>query len=174
MLNNPVFFYISSVGIILFALLSLFAKNIIYSLLWAILVFFFGAVIFFVLGSEYNAIIQAAVYGLAVPIIIGVSIMFRGKPAKNDNTPTNFTLPYVTLMCAAIFVLAFVYLVMISLVMIPDTFNLMELTQVSTSISTFAKGIFIDYVWAFELVSLLLLIVIAGISILERRKNGNK
>ena len=47
MLNNPVFFYIASVGIILFALLSLFAKNVIYSLLWAILVFFFGAVIFF-------------------------------------------------------------------------------------------------------------------------------
>ena len=75
MLNNPVFFYIASVGIILFALLSLFAKNVIYSLLWAILVFFFGAVIFFILGSEYNAIIQAAVYGLAVPIIIGISII---------------------------------------------------------------------------------------------------
>ena len=30
MLNNPVFFYIASVGIILFALLSLFAKNVIH------------------------------------------------------------------------------------------------------------------------------------------------
>lgn len=171
MLNNPVFFYIASVGIILFALLSLFAKNVIYSLLWAILVFFFGAVIFFILGSEYNAIIQAAVYGLAVPVIIGVSIMFRGKPQKDDSGVKKFVLPYVTIMCAGIFVLAFVYLIMMSLVMMPDTFHLMEAVHITAfdNISAFAKGIFVDYVWAFELVSLLLLIVIAGISMLERR-----
>ena len=171
MLNNPVFFYIASVGIILFALLSLFAKNVIYSLLWAILVFFFGAVIFFILGSEYNAIIQAAVYGLAVPVIIGVSIMFRGKPQNDDSGVNKFVLPYVTIMCAGIFVLAFVYLIMMSLVMMPDTFHLMEAVHITAfdNISAFAKGIFVDYVWAFELVSLLLLIVIAGISMLERR-----
>ena len=171
MLNNPVFFYIASVGIILFALLSVFAKNVIYSLLWAVLVFFFGAVIFFILGSEYNAIIQAAVYGLAVPVIIGVSIMFRGKPQKDDSGVKKFVLPYVTIMCTGIFVLAFVYLIMMSLVMMPDTFHLMEAVHITAfdNISAFAKGIFVDYVWAFELVSLLLLIVIAGISMLERR-----
>ena len=171
MLNNPVFFYIASVGIILFALLSVFAKNVIYSLLWAVLVFFFGAVIFFILGSEYNAIIQAAVYGLAVPVIIGVSIMFRGKPQKDDSGVKKFVLPYVTIMCAGIFVLAVVYLIMMSLVIMPDTFHLMEAVHITAfdNISAFAKGIFVDYVWAFELVSLLLLIVIAGISMLERR-----
>lgn len=171
MLNNPVIFYIASVCIILFALLSLCAKNVIYSLLWAILVFFFGAVFFFVLGSEYNAIMQAAVYGLAVPVIIGVSIMFRGKANKEEPVSKKFALPYVTLMCAAIFVLAFVYLIMMSLVMMPDTFHLMDMTQTTSydNIFAFAKGIFVDYVWAFELVSLLLLIVIAGISMLERR-----
>ena len=172
MLNNPVFFYIASVGIILFALLSLFAKNVIYSLLWAILVFFFGAVIFFILGSEYNAIIQAAVYGLAVPVIIGVSIMFRGKPKKDESDTKKFILPYITIMSAGIFVLAFVYLIMMSLVMMPDTFNLMDTAHITAfdNISAFANGIFVDYVWAFELVSLLLLIVIAGISMLERRR----
>ncbi len=171
MLNNPVIFYIASVCIISFALLSLFAKNVIYSLLWAILVFFFGAVFFFVLGSEYNAIMQAAVYGLAVPVIIGVSIMFRGKANKEEPASKKFALPYVTLMCAAIFVLAFVYLIMMSLVMMPDTFHLMDMVQMTSydNIFAFAKGIFVDYVWAFELVSLLLLIVIAGISMLERR-----
>ena len=171
MLNNPIFFYISSIGIILFALVSLFVKNIIYSLLWAILVFFFGAVIFFILGSEYNAIIQAAVYGLAVPIIIGISIMFRGKPVKNENTSANFTLSYIVLMCAGIFILAFVYLIMMSLVMAPNTFHFVELAHITSfdNISAFAKGIYINYVWAFELISLLLLIVVAGISILDKK-----
>ena len=37
-------------------------------------------------------------------------------------------------------------------------------------ISHFAKGIFIDYVWAFELLSLLLTIIIAGIVMISAKK----
>ena len=75
------------------------------------------------------------------------------------------------LMCAGIFCLAFVYLVMISLVMLPDTFNFTGMPEISAydNILAFAKGIFINYVWAFELVSLLLTIVIAGFSMFRKR-----
>lgn len=176
MISNPVIFYSASFFIILFAIFALFVKNVIYSLLWATLVFFFGAVFFYILGSEYNAIIQAAIYGFAVPVIIGVSIMFCGgkKISTKSQSERKFVLPYITLMCAAIFVLGFIYLIMISLVMMPDTFNIMEMVQTTAfdNIFAFAKGIFINYVWAFELVSLLLTIVIAGISMIARRRNG--
>ena len=68
-------------------------------------------------------------------------------------------------------VLAVIYLVMISLVMMPDTFNFTGVPNISAydNILAFAKGIFINYVWAFELVSLLLTIVIAGLSMFRRR-----
>ena len=69
MINNPVIFYSASVLITIFALLALFARNVVYSLLAAVVVFFFGALFFYLLGSEYNAIIQAAIYGLAVPVL---------------------------------------------------------------------------------------------------------
>lgn len=193
MINNPVIFYSASFFIILFAIFALFAKNVIYSLLWATLVFFFGAVFFYILGSEYNAIIQAAIYGFAVPVIIGVSIMFcgsrgRGKyggkcggksggnnSGSKSQSERRFVLSYITLMCVAIFVLGFVYLIMMSLVIMPDTFNIMDAIQTTAfdNILAFAKGIFINYVWAFELVSLLLTIVIAGISMTARRRNGH-
>lgn len=165
MVENPIFFYISASVIITFALLSLFSKNIINSLLSAIMVFFAGALFYYILGSEYNAIIQAAIYGLAVPIIIGVSIMFTNGTQINKK---GFTLPYITFISAGIFLLAFIWLIRMSLVFLPDTFNLTEIPQVNTFdvISVFAKGIFINYVWAFELVSLLLVIVIAGICLL--------
>ena len=42
------------------------------------------------------------------------------------------------------------------------------------TIKSFAKGIFINYVWAFELVSLLLTVVIAGIGLLRTDKRTNK
>lgn len=169
MLENPVFFYIASVIIVASAIMSLCLKKVVYSLLSAIIVFFCGSVLFFILGSEYNAIIQAAVYGLAVPVIIGLSIMFT---IGNQDNKKDFTLSYVTILCGGIFVLAFVYLIMISLVMLPDTFNLKEIPQINSYdvISSFAKGIFIDYVWAFELLSLLLTIVITGITLFVKRE----
>lgn len=169
MINNPVIFYSASVLITIFALLALFARNVVYSLLAAVVVFFFGALFFYVLGSEYNAIIQAAIYGLAVPVIIGVSIMFTTRSAGGRKS---FITPYITLLCSGIFLLAFIYLVMMSLAMSPNTFHNMELVQVNAfdTIRAFARGIFIDYVWAFELVSLLLTIVIAGFGLIKFRK----
>ena len=169
MINNPVIFYSASVLITIFALLALFARNVVYSLLAAVVVFFFGALFFYILGSEYNAIIQAAIYGLAVPVIIGVSIMFTTRSAGGRKS---FITPYITLLCSGIFLLAFIYLVMMSLAMMPDTFHNMELVQVNAfdTIRAFARGIFIDYVWAFELVSLLLTIVIAGFVLIKFRK----
>lgn len=165
MITNPIIFYIASAFIILFAILTLLAKNVVYSLLASIVVFFFGALFFYVLGSEYNAIIQAAIYGFAVPVIIGVSIMFTGV---NREEKKSFSIPYLTLLFSGIFVLAFIYLLMMSLVIMPDTFHVMELTQTSAfdTIKAFASGIFVNYVWAFELISLLLTIVIVGIGVI--------
>ena len=168
MINNPIIFYISSGIIILFALLTLFCKNIIHSLLSSIVVFFAAAVIFYVLGSEYNAIIQAAIYGFAVPVIIGLSIMFTtGIQYKKKN----FALPYLTVLCGIIFTMAAVYIIMISLSILPDTFNLTEIPQVNSYdiLSSFAKGVFINYVWSFELVSLLLTVIIAGLTMFKKK-----
>ena len=132
------------------------------------MVFFFGALFFYVLGSEYNAIIQAAIYGLAIPVIIGVSIMFT---TRKDGTSKSFVTPYITLLCSGIFILAFVYLLMMSLAIMPDTFHNMEIVHMNAydTLRAFARGIFINYVWAFELVSLLLTMVIAGIGLLRKR-----
>lgn len=46
MINNPVIFYSASVLITIFALLALFARNVVYSLLAAVVVFFFRSTIF--------------------------------------------------------------------------------------------------------------------------------
>ena len=168
MTDNGIIFYITSVMAILFALSSLFVKNTIYSLLHAVAVFLTGAIIFFMLGSEYNAIIQASVYGFAVPILIGISIMFTAS--KNENSKDR-TFPYIIITFAGLFSLAFVHLIARSLTFSCNVFNTTEPSQRTfyDVISAFAQGIFINYVWAFELISLLLLVVIAGIVVLRKR-----
>lgn len=170
MWNNPAVFYIISFLIVIFTLLSLFAKNVIYSLIAAIVVFLCGAVIFYVLGSEYNAIIQTAVYGLAVPVIIGLSIMFADK---NCNTGNKFTLPFVAIFFGTFFLLAFVWIIIISNVMLQDSFHITELHYYNFNevLYAFAKGIFQNYIYGFEILSILLTIVIAGLAIFKRRNS---
>ena len=55
-----------------------------------------------------------------------------------------------------------------------DTFNINPAVEMNTfdTISAFARGIFVNYVWAFELVSLLLTIVIAGLSMFYTKNKG--
>ena len=118
MISNNIIFYISSFIILSSALFALFNRSLINSLLWAIVTFLSVAIIFYALGSEYNAIIQASIYGLAVPVIIGVSIMFTGSnKEKRKMTPVS----YLAILCAGILALAFVYIIMMSLIIQPDT-----------------------------------------------------
>lgn len=168
MINNPIIFYTASVLIIVFTLAALMNKNIIYSLLSSIMVFFTGAIFFYILGSEYNAIIQAAVYGLAVPVLIGLSIMFtKGKSESKKLGKTGLSI----LIFAVVFLFIFTDIVIFSVSKLPQTFSCAKILQVNTYdvLSSFAGGIFINYVWAFELLSLLLTIVIVGLTIFRKR-----
>jgi len=61
-IDNPIIFYPVSALMILMALLTIGYRNIFRSLLCAIAVFFFAGFFFYILGSEYNAVIQIAIY----------------------------------------------------------------------------------------------------------------
>ena len=171
MISNSIIFYTASFLIITFALLSMIYKNVIYSLIFAVMVFFCAGIFFYILGSEYNAIIQIAVYGLAVPVIIGLSIMFT---TWKSNEKRKFLLPMILLLCAVFFMLLFADIIIVSNLDIPDTFHLMELQQQNdySVLSEFARGLYVDYVWAFELFSLLLTIVIAGFTLFNKNKKN--
>lgn len=169
MINNPIIFYLASAIIILFGVLFIFQKNIINSLLSSIMVFLSAAIFFYILGSEYNAIIQAIVYGIAVPVIIGISVMFTTGKGECRSTGT---VPYLVILSSGIFILALFYIIKMSFVMTPSVFNLAEPAAINSFdiLSSFAHGIFVKYVFAFEMVSILLTIIIAGLTIIGRRR----
>ena len=72
---------------------------------------------------------------------------------------------------ACIFVMAFIYVIMISLSMSPTTFNIVNVhfANFYDVITAFAKGIFINYAWDFELMSILLTMIIAGFTLFRKR-----
>lgn len=170
---NPVVFYLTAVVMILFAILAIKFKNIFYSLLSAIAVFFLAGVVFYLLGSEYNAVIQIAIYGVAVPVILGLAIMFTNLKKDDSKSEKNTSnIKYVIFLTSGIFILALVYLVMISLVFNPNGFNISEEINLNyiQVMRAFSHGIFVKYVWAFELVSLILTIIVAGLTLFNTKK----
>ena len=147
------------------------AKNIIRTLLSSIIVFLLGAIFFYLLGSEYNAIVQAAVYGLAIPVIVGLTIMFTTGNKEKEHSSL---MPYIILITSLIFV----FVVMSGTAINPDIFNTVDSLHLNSyeNITAFGKGIYIKYVWGFEVLSLLLTVVIAGFTIFknEKRQIGNE
>ncbi|MCQ2753761.1 MAG: NADH-quinone oxidoreductase subunit J [bacterium] len=170
-LTNPIVFYPACVVMILFALMTINFKNIFYSLISAIIVFFLAGMFFYVLGSEYNAIAQVLIYGIAVPVILGLSIMFTENKAKPEkNTEKGFNFKYFMYLVGGVFVLAIIYIVMTSNVVVPDGFNLTGcICQNPHSIlSAFGEGIFLKYIWAFEIVAIILTIIVAGLTLFKK------
>lgn len=172
---NQIVFYTAFALILLFIFLTMWCKNIFRSLISAICVFFLTAVFFFLLGSEYNAVIQLAVYGFAVPIILGIGIMFTNMKDNKTLNPKVSKSTYITLLTGGLFILAIVYIVMTSNLVIPDEFNIWALENPITSNSfnnlyVFSQGIFVRYVWAFELMALILTIITAGLVIIGERR----
>lgn len=169
---NEIIFYSASFFILLFGILTLVAWNIFYSLMSAILVFFMTSILFWLLGSEYNAVIQLAVYGFAIPVVLGLGIMFtnlrKDRPVKLGFSNSKYG---IILVCG-IFILALIYMLLISLLSVPEIFSTQivfdEFINPHSNFIIFSKGIFNKYVWAFELVSLILTIAAAGLTIIKR------
>ena len=168
-IDNPIIFYPLAFSLIIFAVFTICAKNIFRSLLSAIMVFFITGLLFYILGSEYNAVVQIAIYGVAVPIVLGLAIMFTNLK-KNEKEEKKSNFKYLLILTAGLFILTLVYLIMTSLVIIPVGFNTLEEVGVSVvqSISAFGSGIFVRYVWAFEIVSLILTIIVVGLTMFRR------
>ena len=172
-IDNPIIFYPSALLIILAALFAIGLKDIFRSLLCAIIVFFLAGLVFYVLGSEYNAVIQIAIYGVAVPIILGLAIMFTNQGVNkgvNKNKTKASNLKYVVFFISGLFILAITYLILTSLVISPNGFNLSDQIGGTTiqTISAITNGIFVKYVYAFEIFSIILTLIVIGLTFVNK------
>ncbi len=164
-MTTALIFYPAALIIIIFSILSIFSKKIVYSLISAIVVFMAAGLIFYLLGAEYNAVIQLTIYGLAVPILLAMAIMFTD--IRNEkNTIVTGARKFVIITAVLLIAMSVVYLtaIAINLTAIPI------FSDANTNLNSFrifdaiTDGFFTSYLIAFELFSILLLAVVAGVS----------
>lgn len=164
-------FYGFAGAILLFAVLSIFSMRILYSLLAAVCVFFATAGIYFLLGADYNAVIQIAIYGIAIPILFVLAIMFTSDKLDKKTYITLKPRFFFSFIGIGILFLSLVYLIATSLSLRSnEAWITLRQTVVINKYQMFnaiSDGFFINFVFAFELFSILLLIVVVGISTLN-------
>ena len=167
-------FYGFAGAIILFALLSIFSIRILYSLLAAVCVFFATAGIYFILGADYNAVIQIMVYGIAIPILFVLAIMFTSDKLDKKTYITMKPRFFLSFLGLGVLFLSLLYLIATSLSLNSNSAWMMQKQTIFINkyqmFKALSDGFFINYVFAFELFSILLLIVIVGISTLSLAK----
>ena len=165
---NPIVFYPAAILMILFAILAIKFRNIFYSLICAIGVFFLAGMFFYILGSEYNAIIQIAIYGVAVPVVLGLAVMFTNLKNEKKSEELSPNLKYIMFLTGGMFSLIVIHLL---LTMNFDNSESVGNTSVQV-LSAFSQGLFVNYIYAFELIALILTIIVVGITLLT--KEGGK
>lgn len=164
-------FYGFAGAVIAFAVLSVFSPRILYSLLSAVCVFFASAGIYFLLGADYNAVIQIAIYGIAIPILFVLAIMFTSDKLDKQTYITLKPRFFFAFLGFGVLFLSLIYLMATSLSLNSNSaWILQKQTMFINKYQMFnalSDGLFVNYVFAFELFSILLLIVIVGISTLN-------
>lgn len=157
-----------------FAFISIFSMRIIYSLIASVIVFFASAGIYFLLGADYNAAIQILIYGIAIPIVFALAIMFTADKLDKKTFLTLSPRLYLSFLACGILFLALIYLLIISLSL--DSNSQWILAKQTMSVNKYqmfaalTEGIYKKYVYAFELFSLLLVICVVGFSTFEISK----
>ena len=161
-------FYGFSGAIIAFALLSVFSFRILYALLCAVCVFFAAAGIHFILGADYNAVIQIMIYGVAIPILFVLAIMFTAEKVDKKIYLAFSSRFFFTFLSLGILFLSLVYLIATALSLNSNSAWIMQkqtmLINKYQMFKALSVGFFSNYIFAFELFAILLLIVVVGIS----------
>ena len=162
---------------LLFALLSVLSKNILYSLLFAVIAFFNVGGLFFSLGADYNAIIQIAIYGIAIPVIILFAIMLTNR---NEDSFRNITFSprfFIALISSALLFMILWYSIAFSMNFNSNILNFFNqekpILGSYVSIISMANTLYVNYSVPLILFSIIILTVVVGISVLNviREKN---
>ncbi len=168
---KSIIFYGFAALVLIFAMLSVLSKNILYSLLFAVIAFFSVGGLFFSLSADYNAVMQIAVYGAAVPIIFLFAIMHT---SHIENSSINLSLSprfFIALISSSLLFMILWYSVKFALNFNKNLIGFFNPSKniigSYDSLIAVAKGLYVDYSVSLILFALIILTLVIGISVLN-------
>ncbi|CAG5012436.1 NADH-quinone oxidoreductase subunit J [Dyadobacter sp. CECT 9275] len=164
------FFYFLSFLTILSALMVIIARNPIHSVLYLILTFFTLSGHYILLNAQFLAAVNIIVYSGAIMVLFLFVIMFLNIKQDHEESKTNLTKIAATIVGGTVFVILFgAYRKSVITGYNPETFD----SQVGM-IESLGHLLFRDYLFPFELISILLLVAMVGAVMLGKREIGER
>jgi len=165
---QQLFFGYFAFAVVILSLLVVTRKNPVHSVLWMLLLFFHIASLYLFLNAEFMAAIQIIVYagGILVLFLFVVLLMnLRQELMINkfiDAWPTGLTF------ALALFVV--VIMSIKSFVAAPPGKYSIDLIQKETHIKALGTLLYTEFLYPFEIASLILLVAIIGAIVLAKRR----
>jgi NADH-quinone oxidoreductase subunit J len=166
-MSAALFSYLSA-AILTFSLLAVTRKNPVHAVLWMIVMFFHLASFYLALGAEFLAAVQVIVYAGAILVLFLFVVMVLN--IKEEEAAERFTGGWpIGLTLVAGLLLLVVMMTDKVLVGRQGAYTAQVLAQ-ETHTKALGKVLFTQYIFPFELASLILLVAIVGAIVLAKKR----
>lgn len=151
------------------ALMMVFSKNPVYSVLWLIVVFFAISGHYILLNAQFLAIVNIIVYAGAIMVLFLFVIMLMNLNADNEPQKNKW------LKIAGVIAGGCLMLVLVSAILRTEGLKEQTLSLGGTTglIHQLGKTLFTDYVLPFEISSVLFLSAMVGAVVIGKKEDDN-
>ncbi|MEW6741064.1 MAG: NADH-quinone oxidoreductase subunit J [Nitrospirota bacterium] len=167
MLPKLFFGYFSIVMIVL-SLLIITRRNPVHSVLWMLVLFFHIAGLYLFLNAEFLAAVQLILYAGAILVLFLFVIMMLNL--KEELTAERFIGEWPIGVALGISILMFIYFTISKFIQGPAGQYTIEAIKRETHTKTIGKVLYTEYLFPFEIASLILLIAIVGAIVLAKKR----
>lgn len=162
------FFGYFSIVMIALSLLIITRRNPVHSVLWMLVLFFHIAGLYLFLNAEFLAAVQLILYAGAILVLFLFVIMMLNL--KEELTAERFIGEWPIGVALGISILMFIYFTISKFVQGPAGQYTIEAINKETHTKTIGRVLYTEYLFPFEIASLILLIAIVGAIVLAKKK----
>ncbi len=162
------FFAYFAIAIVIISILVITRKNPVHSVLWMLLLFFHIASIYLFLNAEFMAVIQVIVYagGILVLFLFVVLLLNITEELKISKLIGAWTAGFT--FAVALFVM--IILSLRSFIAAPPGKYTIDMIKQESHVKALGKLLYTEFLYPFEVASLILLIAIIGAIVLAKRR----
>lgn len=162
------FFGYFSIVMIVVSLLIITRRNPVHSVLWMLVLFFHIAGLYLFLNAEFLAAVQLILYAGAILVLFLFVIMMLNL--KEELTAERFIGEWPIGVALGISILMFIYFATSKFIQGTVGQYTIEAIKRETHTKTIGKVLYTEYLFPFEIASLILLIAIVGAIVLAKKR----
>lgn len=153
---------------VVLSLLIITRSNPVHSVLWMLVLFFNIAGLYLFLNAEFLAAVQIILYAGAILVLFLFVIMMLNL--KEEFTAERFIDEWPIGVGLGLSILMFVFFIIAKLVSGPVGTYTIEAVKAETHTKSIGRVLYTEYLFPFEIASLILLIAIVGAIVLAKKK----